>query len=194
MAHKLKTPATIDQSGPQIPPKWAWHYQRLQSLLDSLQEDRDIHMSEAHEPLESHSMDIADSATDEFDHDIALSLLSHERNALVEVRAALRRIQDGSYGICEETGQPIPAARLRAVPWTRHTRDVEERLERRKMVGHPQLGQVTSLQGSGAGGLSQTEEPENEELLTREVLRHRREANLEAIRSGADSGAANQGN
>lgn len=89
---------------------------------------------------ESHSGDLADSATDEFDHDMALSLLVHDQNALGEVTAAIRRIQEGQYGICEKTGLPIPAARLRAVPWTRHTREVEERLEKKGVGGFPHLG------------------------------------------------------
>jgi RNA polymerase-binding transcription factor DksA len=79
-------------------------------------------------------MDLADSATDEFDHDMAFSLLAHEQNALYEVNAAIRRIQDGTYGICEETGKAIPDERLQAVPWTRYTREVEERLENERGV------------------------------------------------------------
>lgn len=116
-------------TSPQVPQHWAWHYQRLQSFRDHLLDTHAIQIAEVSGPLEANSMDTADTATEEFDHDLALGLLSQERNALDEVEAAIRRILDGSYGICEETGRPIPAARLRAVPWTRFTREVEERLE-----------------------------------------------------------------
>ena len=71
----------------------------------------------------------ADSATDEFDHDLALTRLSVEQDALYEINVALNRILNRSYGVCEETGRVIPSARLKAIPWTRFTREVEERLE-----------------------------------------------------------------
>jgi RNA polymerase-binding transcription factor DksA len=112
-----------------VPERWFWHYQRLQAFREHLLDNRSVQIAEVSEPLEPHSMSMADSATDEFDHDLALGILSHEQNALYEVDAAIRRILDGSYGICEETGKHIPAGRLRAVPWTRFTREVEERLE-----------------------------------------------------------------
>ena len=172
------------------PSQWAWHRQRLQYLRERLLDDSGIQMAEVSETLEPHSMDIADSATDEFDHDLALSLLTHEQDALHELNAALRRIQEGCYGICEETGQPIPASRLRAVPWTRHTREVEERLEREGTVSRLHMGAVTSLQGPAPGGLPQIDEPEEEELLSREVVRRERVADIETIECGTDTGAA----
>lgn len=112
-----------------MPACWSWHYDRLRALRGRLQAASGIHLAAAAEPLEPHSMSLADSASDEFDHDLALGILAQEQDALREVDAALRRILEGSYGICEETGRPIPAARLRAVPWARHIREVEERLE-----------------------------------------------------------------
>ena len=132
------------------PSYWAWHLKRLQYLRDRLTESHDIHISAVIEPMEPHSMHIADSATDEIDHDMALSLLSNEENALSEVCAAIRRIRDGQYGICEESGRPIPAARLRAVPWTRYTREVEERLEKSGLVSRPYVGPATSIRGPRA--------------------------------------------
>lgn len=114
---------------PQVPPHWAWHYQRLQSFRDRLLDARSVQIAEVSTPLDPSGMDLVENATGELDHDLALGILSQEQDALDEVDAAIRRILDGSYGICEETGKPIPAARLRAVPWTRFTREVEERLE-----------------------------------------------------------------
>jgi hypothetical protein len=68
-------------------------------------------------------------------------------DALYEVEAALSRIKDGSYGICEMTGKPVPAERLRAVPWTRYCRTAaEELLDSQNRV---RLGPLTPLQ-SGA--------------------------------------------
>jgi DnaK suppressor protein len=67
----------------------------------------------------------------------ALSLISSEQNALYEIDQALRRIRDGTYGICEATGKPIPEDRLNAVPWTRFTLEVEEQLERERQARRP---------------------------------------------------------
>ncbi|OYW31296.1 MAG: hypothetical protein B7Z47_01490 [Chthoniobacter sp. 12-60-6] len=120
------------RTSPQVPQQWTWHYQRLQSFRDRLLDNRSVQIAEVSCPLEAPGMDPADSATEEIDHDLALGILSHEEDALHEVDAALRRILEGSYGICEETGKNIPAARLRAVPWTRFTREVEERLEQER--------------------------------------------------------------
>jgi RNA polymerase-binding protein DksA len=110
--------------------EWEWHYRTLQSLRERLVSDRKSHREDASEPLMLDTNDMADCATDESDHDLAFSLLSREESALQEVDAALRRIEQGTYGICEESGKPIPEERLRAVPWARYTKEVQERLER----------------------------------------------------------------
>jgi DnaK suppressor protein len=56
-------------------------------------------------------------------------LNGRDRRRLAEVEAALQRMDEGSYGICEETGEPIPFARLRAEPTTRWTVEAAEGLE-----------------------------------------------------------------
>ncbi len=54
---------------------------------------------------------------------------SHDLRRLVDIDAALARIDAGSYGICEESGEPIPFARLLLEPTTRHTVEAQEELE-----------------------------------------------------------------
>lgn len=125
----MKTPASSPDL-PSVPARWAWHYGRLLALRGRLQAATGVCLAAAAEPLELHGAAMADSATDESDHDLALGILAREQDALQEVDAALRRILEGGYGVCEETGRPIPAARLRAVPWTRHVREVEVDIER----------------------------------------------------------------
>ena len=73
-------------------------------------------------------MDAATRATDEMD---LLGLADQEGALLVDIDRALRKLDDGTYGVSELTGRPIPVERLRAVPWARLTADEEERLERR---------------------------------------------------------------
>jgi RNA polymerase-binding transcription factor DksA len=127
-------------------------------------------------------MDIADSATDEFDHDLALAELSAEQDALSEVDEALKRILNGSYGVCQETGQPIPAARLRAVPWARFGKEVEARLESKGLISKAHLGTLGSVRAELTGGLEESEPEEEkpppvpEDETLRQVLSPPREA------------------
>lgn len=59
-----------------------------------------------------------------------LSLLDHDRARVREVEAALQRMQVGSYGVCEDTGEEIPFARLWAAPTARLTVEAQELRER----------------------------------------------------------------
>jgi RNA polymerase-binding transcription factor DksA len=79
--------------------------------------------------MECHSTHMADSASEELDRELALSCLSTKQDELYEVEAALQRIANGTYGICEKTGARIPAARLQAIPWTRFSREVQTQRE-----------------------------------------------------------------
>jgi len=72
----------------------------------------------------------ADAGSDAYDRDFALNLLSQEQDALYEIDEALQRIQNGTYGVCEMSGQPIPEARLEAIPFARLTVECQEKLER----------------------------------------------------------------
>ncbi|MDD5200433.1 MAG: TraR/DksA C4-type zinc finger protein [Terrimicrobiaceae bacterium] len=119
-------------------------------------------MAEAAQPNEQHGMDLADSATDEFDHELALSLLSVEQDALYEVEAAMRRIVDGSYGVCEGSGGRISATRLRAVPWTRFQKAVAARLEREGVTPRRRLGPLRSLRDEPAAAFAEIEEAAGE--------------------------------
>jgi len=151
---KRRTSGTIP---PQIPARWKWHYQTLSRLRERLIEERGEHLSEAAEPIERHSMHPADSASDEFDHEFALSQLSAEQDALYEVEAAMKRITNGGYGVCEQTGKRIPATRLKAVPWTRFREDVEARLESTGEIPRPGLGTLRSVRDEPAATLAESE-------------------------------------
>jgi RNA polymerase-binding transcription factor DksA len=126
----------------EIPKQWVWHYETLSSLRERLLQERRERLTEAAEPMETHSLSQADSATDEFDHALALSRLSVDQDALYEVGAAMKRILDGKYGICEQTGKPIPAGRLKVLPWTRYRQEVANRLERTGVIPPTRLGRL----------------------------------------------------
>ncbi|MFH1067333.1 MAG: TraR/DksA C4-type zinc finger protein [bacterium] len=72
----------------------------------------------------------ADAGSDAYEKDFALSLLSQEQDALYEIEEAIKRIENGSYGVCEMSGAPIPVARLEAIPFARYTVACQAQFER----------------------------------------------------------------
>lgn len=74
--------------------------------------------------------DQADQGSDQFDQDLSLLLLQNEEQTLEEIRDALARVDEGSFGICEECEKPVPKARLKALPYTRYcvkcAREIEQ--------------------------------------------------------------------
>jgi DnaK suppressor protein len=80
--------------------------------------------------LSSMPIHMADLGTDNFEQEFSLGLMASERKLLSEINAALKRIDDGSFGICEGTGERIPRARLEANPWARFTIEYASQMER----------------------------------------------------------------
>ncbi len=80
--------------------------------------------------LSSMPIHMADLGTDNFEQEFALGLMDSERKIVGEIIAALRRIQNETYGICEGTGKPIPKVRLEANPWARYCVEYAARLEK----------------------------------------------------------------
>jgi RNA polymerase-binding transcription factor DksA len=70
---------------------------------------------------------------DEFDVDFALTLIPNETEALAEIEKAIDRIFDGTFGVCEITGQPIDEKRLLAIPFTRYSLDGQAKQEHQKV-------------------------------------------------------------
>ena len=77
-----------------------------------------------------HEPDLTDRASLETDISIALRTRDRERKLLSKIDAALRRIEDGTYGYCEETGEPISIRRLEARPIATFSVEAQERHER----------------------------------------------------------------
>jgi DnaK suppressor protein len=74
----------------------------------------------------------ADAGSDAYDRDLALSLLSQEQDALYEIEEALKRVDAGTYGVCEMSGKPIADARLEAIPFARFTVECQTQIEKQK--------------------------------------------------------------
>ena len=136
------TSPPVRKQDAEIPKRWVWHYEKLSSLRERLIEERKERLNEVAQPLEIHNLSQADSATDEFDHELALSRLSVDQDALYEVEAAMDRILRGKYGICEQSGKPIPTGRLKVLPWTRYCTEVATRLERAGAIPPARLGRL----------------------------------------------------
>ena len=88
----------------------------------------------------------ADAGSDAYDRDFALSLLSQEQDALYEIDQALKRIDLGTYGVCEMSGKPISHARLEAIPFARFTVECQSQLEKQNKASRVRQS-VTSLFG-----------------------------------------------
>lgn len=80
------------------------------------------------------SPDFADRASTETDRSIELRTRDRERKLISKINAALKRVEDGTYGFCEETGDPISIRRLEARPIATLSIDAQERHERREKV------------------------------------------------------------
>ena len=101
----------------------------------------------------------ADAGSDAYDRDFALSLLSQEQDALYEIDQALKRIEQGTYGVCEMSGKHILRARLEAIPFARFTVECQSQLEKQNKMSRVRQS-VTSLFGltDDEGGEKEEEE------------------------------------
>jgi RNA polymerase-binding transcription factor DksA len=144
---KAATPQVLGSvpNSARIDPKWQKHYDRLAELHERLAHRRADLANDALSEQPAFSSHMADAATDTYDRDLALGMLSSEQDAIYEVDQALERIRSGTYGICELTNQPIEPARLEAVPWTRFSAAAEKQLEREGVLKRTRLGPRESV-------------------------------------------------
>jgi len=139
--------------------EWAKFYQRLLELREQLMRQMNGLAKESAQEMAGYSLHMADSGTDNFDRDFALSLLSSDQDAIYEIEEALKRIERNTYGICELTGKPIPRSRLEAIPWTRFTVQAQAQLEREGALRQRRLGALGTVDAVGIN----ENEPEEEE-------------------------------
>jgi RNA polymerase-binding transcription factor DksA len=123
-----------------IRPAFKKYYRRLIELRDGLLQRQTELARDANDEQPTFSTHMADAATDEYDRDFALGMLSSEQDALYQVEQALDRIRNGTFGICELTGKRIEHGRLEAIPWTRFSLAAEKTLEQEGAVKRRKLG------------------------------------------------------
>jgi RNA polymerase-binding transcription factor DksA len=156
---KAKTVEPEDDSA--IPEKFRRYYKLLVDLRKQLTEGIELHSEETLKrsskddsgDLSSYGQHMADAGTDTFDRDFALSLVSSEQEALTEIDAAIKRIKDGTYGICEVTQKPIAKERLLAVPFTRYSAEAQKDLEKNRYRARTASGLFGEL-GEEGGKMS----------------------------------------
>ena len=131
--------------------KSEWHgfCQNLLDLREQLVKQMNGLAEESAQELAGYSLHMADSGTDNFDRDFALSLLSSDQDAVFEIEEALKRIEKKTYGVCELTGKNIPKARLEAIPWTRFTVEAQAQLEKDGALRSRRLGALGSIDATG---------------------------------------------
>ncbi len=115
-----------------------------------------------------YSLHMADSGTDNFDRDFALSLLSADQDSVYEIEEALKRIEKKTYGVCELTGKTIPKARLEAIPWTRFTVEAQAQLERDGALRQRRLGQLGTIDNASLTEVETDEDEQPEEKTVKE--------------------------
>lgn len=100
-------------------------------LLGDIDNMEDGALRQSSGSLSNMPQHMADQGSDTFEQSMSLSLVDVDRNLIREIDDALKRIMDGSYGVCLHTGRRIPADRLEQVPWTKYTIEAARELERK---------------------------------------------------------------
>ena len=102
-------------------PDLAIHRERLLALrarlLGDVTQMADNALNQDHSRTTSMPNHMAELGSGNFDQEFTLGLLGSEQDALDQIEAAIERIEDGSYGQCEECGMKIPTTRLDAIPY-----------------------------------------------------------------------------
>jgi RNA polymerase-binding transcription factor DksA len=150
-----------------IKPEWQGYYNCLLELREQLLHQMSGLAKESAQEMAGYSLHMADSGTDNFDRDFALSLLSADQDSVYEIEEALKRIEKKTFGICELTSKTIPKARLEAIPWTRFTVEAQAQLERDGALRQRRIGQLGTVDNAGVTEV-ETDEDEPEEKPAKE--------------------------
>jgi DnaK suppressor protein len=167
LGHSVASPKPSSRNGAayahiKVKPEWQGYYHTLIELRERLIAQMSGLAKESAEEMASYSLHMADSGTDNFDRDFALSLLSSDQDAMYEIEEALKRIEKNTFGVCELTGKSIPKARLEAIPWTRFTVEAQAQLERDGALRQRRLGQLGSVDSAGGVEIESDEEEAEE--------------------------------
>ena len=123
-ADKVKATVEVPQDGFQA------LRQRLEKQRDEILSMYKQDLRAGQESADDGTEDIVDRANNAYNRELMFSLSDSERNTLLQIENALRRMDEGTYGRCANCGQNIAIARLEALPWARFCVDCQELAER----------------------------------------------------------------
>jgi DnaK suppressor protein len=104
--------------------------QRLQNQRDEILNMYKQDLRAGQESADDGTEDIVDRANNAYNRELMFSLSDTERNTLLQIENALRRMDEGTYGRCSNCGQNIALPRLEALPWARFCVDCQELAEK----------------------------------------------------------------
>jgi len=82
--------------------------------------------------LSGYTVHMADMSADTYDREMTTNMLSNEQEILYQIDDALKRLDDGSFGLCQQCNQPIAMSRLKAVPYASHCINCQRTKEQQK--------------------------------------------------------------
>ncbi len=139
-----------------VPAQWAAHFRRL---ID--ERDRLLARDFSSDGASTVKMDdLSEAATEETQRLLAFVVAGTTQETVSEVLEAIRRIECGTYGICEVTGEPIEEARLKAIPWARFSLRGQQEAE---AGGSGRRRAIPALRSSFEAELTSEPEVENPE-------------------------------
>ena len=105
--------------------------ERVAAALQNLHDDHPGSISDETGEDAVYDNHLADTATETYDRELDYTLEENSEHVLADIDAALKRIEDGTYGICSSCGKPISRERLEARPWATLCIDCQRQRERR---------------------------------------------------------------
>jgi DnaK suppressor protein len=112
-------------------------YEQLKQMLEERREEIKGKLRSLRETLPAEASVVRDpeeQSVDDFVQEVDFALMQMKSETLAKIDEAVRRLEDGTYGQCEECGSEIPAARLAALPFAALCRGCQERDEERRAV------------------------------------------------------------
>ena len=100
--------------------------------IKQMSSDNSVAQKDVSGDVSGHALHMADVATDMYDPEFSQGLASNDRELLYKVEGALKRIQDQTFGICNECRKPIAVARLKAIPYVETCLKCQEKIEARR--------------------------------------------------------------
>ena len=139
-----------DPTREKIAPKWHRLYDKLigkrDELIDTIKEASEKAREISPDPIQREPADVG---TATFQQDELLGSATLDQELLEEVNEAISRMENGSYGVCQLTGEPIPMERLEAIPWTRFTLEAQEKMESEGTATKAAIGPLGNLNERG---------------------------------------------